>query len=76
MLSVGTEKLLDTYCRKNPALAPVREPLWECVALLCDCFERGGQLLVCGNGGSCADADHIVGELAKAFKLDRPLINP
>ena len=74
MLSQGTERLLDVYCEKNAAVAAVREPLRESVALLCDCFERGGKLLICGNGGSCADADHIVGEFAKAFKLDRPLM--
>lgn len=74
MLNAGTERLLDAYCGKNAAVAAVREPLRECIALLCDCFESGGKLLICGNGGSCADADHIVGELVKAFKLDRPLM--
>lgn len=76
MLIQGTEKLLDAYCEKSTAVAAIRKPLRECVALLCDCFGSGGQLLVCGNGGSCADADHIVGELVKAFKLDRPLAEP
>ena len=36
---------------------------------------RGGKLLACGNGGSCADADHIVGELMKGFLLKRPLLD-
>lgn len=76
MLRVGTERLLDSCCEKNAAVAAIREPLRECIGLLCACFEKGGQLLVCGNGGSCADADHIVGELVKAFKLDRPLTVP
>ena len=76
MLKEGTERVLDTYCEKNAAVAAVREQLRECIALLCGCWESGGQLLVCGNGGSCADADHIVGELVKAFKLDRPLTEP
>lgn len=76
MLRAGTKDLLDSYCEKSGAVAVIRMPLEECVALLCECFERGGQLLVCGNGGSCADADHIVGELVKAFKLNRPLTGP
>lgn len=76
MLKAGTEKILHNYCEKNSAVAKIKEPLWECVHLFCACFERGGQLLVCGNGGSCADADHIVGELVKAFKLKRPLGAP
>lgn len=36
-------------------------------------FAGRGQLLVCGNGGSAADADHIVGELVKGFLLPRPV---
>ena len=34
-------------------------------------FRNGGKLLVCGNGGSCADSEHIVGELMKAFLYKR-----
>lgn len=41
--------------------------------LLADCFSRGGKLLVAGCGGSFADAQHIVGELTKAFERARPL---
>ncbi len=37
------------------------------------CFRSGGKVLLCGNGGSCADAQHIVGELLKGFLSSRPL---
>ena len=37
------------------------------------CFRSGGKLLLCGNGGSAADAEHIVGELMKGFQKRRPL---
>lgn len=73
MLKSGTEAILDTYAKKSPALASVQESLGACVELITDCFQNGGQLLICGNGGSCADADHIVGELVKAFRMVRPL---
>jgi len=43
------------------------------VLMLTDAFRSGNKLLVCGNGGSSADADHIVGELMKGFVLKRPL---
>lgn len=76
MLKAGTEKILHNYCEKSLSTEKIKGPLREAVCLLCDCFEKGGQLLVCGNGGSCADADHIVGELVKAFKLKRPLTAP
>ncbi len=36
-------------------------------------FRSGGKLLVCGNGGSAADSEHVVGELMKSFELPRPL---
>lgn len=73
MIRPGTKAIIDTYCRKNAALEAVREELTVCVELLVECFQNGGKLLICGNGGSCADADHIVGELVKAFRLKRPL---
>ncbi len=76
MLKAGTEQILHTCLEKNPALAKIGEPLRESVRLLSCCFEQGGQLLVCGNGGSCADADHIVGELVKAFRMKRPIAAP
>jgi len=76
MLKAGTEQILHACLEKNPTLAKIGEPLRESVRLLSCCFEQGGQLLVCGNGGSCADADHIVGELVKEFKLPRPLTEP
>ena len=43
------------------------------VQLLNECYLNGGKVLVCGNGGSCADADHIIGELVKGFRLRRPV---
>ncbi len=36
-------------------------------------YSKGGKILVCGNGGSAADADHIVGELMKSFERKRPV---
>lgn len=37
------------------------------------CFEASGKLLLCGNGGSCSDCEHITGELMKGFLKSRPL---
>ena len=48
-------------------------PLEGAFAMLADCFRRGGKVLVCGNGGSAADSEHIVGELMKEFRIRRPL---
>ena len=41
--------------------------------VLRDCYQRGGKVLTCGNGGSAADAEHIVGELMKGYLRKRPV---
>lgn len=64
---------LETLASRYPALRPCIPAIQEAFALLAHCFENGGKLLVCGNGGSAADADHIVGELMKGFYKKRPL---
>lgn len=43
------------------------------VSALAGCFQQGGKLLLCGNGGSAADCAHIAGELIKGFVRRRPL---
>jgi D-sedoheptulose 7-phosphate isomerase len=43
----------------------------EMVTLLVDTFKRGGKLLVMGNGGSAADAQHFVAEIVSRFKMER-----
>ena len=63
--------IYEDFLRDNPCLAQV--PVWEAYEILLECCSRGGQILVCGNGGSAADSDHIVGELMKGFRLKREL---
>ena len=65
-------KLLQRY----PALEVCEAEIQAAYDLLRDCFTGGGKLLVCGNGGSAADAEHIVGELMKGFLLKRALRPP
>lgn len=64
---------LDELLARHPALSDCRQPIEAGYRVLVDCFASGGTLLVCGNGGSAADADHIVGELMKGFLSQRPL---
>ena len=56
-----------------PALLPAEEAVMAAHAALRDCFAAGGKLLVGGNGGSAADAEHIVSELMKGFVKARAL---
>ena len=43
----------------------------KAVEVIVDCFRSGGKVLICGNGGSAADAQHIAGELVCRFKMNR-----
>lgn len=62
-------RLFERY----PQLEGCREQIMNAYLLLCRCYEKGGKLLICGNGGSSADSQHIVGELMKGFYLKRLL---
>ena len=61
--------LLEHY----PDLEPCVTDIQAAYDLLCTTYHAGGKLLICGNGGSAADSDHIVGELMKGFELKRPI---
>jgi D-sedoheptulose 7-phosphate isomerase len=56
-----------------PQLLPLREPLEQALVLLERCAQSGHKILLCGNGGSAADADHIAAELMKSFVYRRPI---
>lgn len=58
---------------RYPALAQIRGAIEQAYGVIERCYENGGKLLVCGNGGSAADSDHIVGELMKGFYKQRTL---
>ncbi len=64
---------LDRLLERYPSLAACRADVQAASDALVKCYTSGGKLLVCGNGGSAADADHIVGELMKGFRKPRPL---
>lgn len=58
---------------RHPALAPLQADIEQAFTMLRDCYRTGGKLLLAGNGGSAADADHWTGELLKGFASKRPL---
>ena len=64
---------LDELISRYPVLAPVKADIRTAYETLKECYERGGKLLIAGNGGSCADSEHIVGELMKEFDCKRPV---
>lgn len=69
----ATEELITELLRRYPILHPCGTDIRRAVTSLVRCFKEDGKLLACGNGGSAADCEHIVGELMKAFRLERRL---
>ena len=64
---------IDTLCERFAALAQCRADILAAADMLICAFRSGHKLLVCGNGGSAADADHIAGELLNKFNRHRPI---
>ena len=64
---------LETLLRERPTLKGMEKDLQAALDVLLACFRHGGKLLLCGNGGSACDCEHIAGELMKGFLLPRPL---
>lgn len=62
---------IEILVNRYPELAVAKDDILNAYQILRDCYRQGGKLLVAGNGGSAADAEHIVGELMKGFKLPR-----
>lgn len=65
-------EIFDIY-ERYPALASVKNEIEQAVQMIVDCYKSGGKVLICGNGGSAADAEHISGELIKGFLSRREL---
>ena len=69
MSEYGINELIKRY----PELKVCEKSIEEAFQILKECYKNGHKLLVAGNGGSCADSEHIVGELMKGFKNERRL---
>lgn len=72
-LKPSTMDFLEDLVERHPDLADTLESISHAVDLICMSCRSGGKVLVCGNGGSAADSEHIVGELMKGFILRREL---
>lgn len=66
-------KHIEVLVNRYPVLNSVKDEIVEAYFLLVESYKNEGKLLIAGNGGSAADAEHIVRELMKGFKLPRKL---
>ena len=65
--------MFDQLLERYPALEECKDEIKKAADTVISCYENGSKVLLCGNGGSCADCDHIVGELMKGFLKRRPI---
>lgn len=67
------KSILENLVSRYPVFEEIKNEIWQAYLLIEEAYLAGGKLLACGNGGSAADADHIVGELMKGFLIKREL---
>ena len=66
-------EIFDELYERYPRLKPCEGEIARAFGILLACYRSGGKVLACGNGGSAADAEHIVGELLKKFRRHRDI---
>ncbi|MCI6465962.1 MAG: SIS domain-containing protein [Faecalicatena sp.] len=66
-------KHVDLLISRYPMLKIVKKDIIAAYLTMEECYSNGGKLLIAGNGGSAADAEHIAGELMKKFRKPRPV---
>src|SRR6476469_2510422 len=64
---------LSSFLQRYPVLRACESELRAAFDLLSAAYRNGNKLLICGNGGSAADSEHMVGELMKGFLKQRPI---
>lgn len=68
-----TQNFINAFFDRHPDLLPLQGQILQACDMVKNAFQNGNKLLLCGNGGSCADCDHIAGEFLKGFLLKRPV---
>lgn len=72
-MKVSTENILNELVERYPQLEKIKNDILNSYLILEETYKNGKKVLVCGNGGSAADSEHIVGELMKRFKKTREI---
>lgn len=68
-----TQIIFDELVFRYPVLVDIVPDILEALSILLECHKNGNKILICGNGGSAADSEHISGELIKGFMLERTI---
>lgn len=66
-------QIFASLITRYPELESCCKDIRKAYEILSESYRNGGKLLVAGNGGSCSDSEHIVGELMKSFRFNRKI---
>jgi D-sedoheptulose 7-phosphate isomerase len=67
------KQILSELISRYPALSVLADDIGAAAGCLIECYRHNNKVLICGNGGSSSDSDHIAGELLKGFENKRPV---
>ena len=65
------EHIIQESIVRHPVLQELKPSIMDAFNVLLQSIQSGGKILSCGNGGSAADANHLVSELMKNFVIKR-----
>lgn len=71
-MKASVEKFFNDLFNQYSELVICKKDIYSMFSIMVNCYKNKGKMLVCGNGGSAADSEHIVGELMKEFWIKRP----
>ena len=72
-LNARLQRHVDLLIKRYPVLGSIEKDIVDAYLVMEETYEHDGKIMVAGNGGSAADAEHIAGELMKRFKTPRPV---
>ena len=72
-MKTNVESIFDELICCYPKLESCQDDIMTAFTLLYNCYCSSNKVLICGNGGSASDCEHIVGELMKGFREKRPI---
>lgn len=72
-MKTKTLEIIENLINRYPYLSTCKKDIEEAITSIVDMQNSGNKLLLCGNGGSAADCEHISGELLKSFMLRRKI---
>lgn len=70
-MNKSSKDIIKKFFHDNAHLISMEKTILEAMHIIIEAYKNGNKILICGNGGSAADAEHIVGELMKGFLLER-----